>query len=103
MTSAPQRRRKGPAQTPDLETNTDPDLLPDDLRRRDQQRTPLDSLPPRDDGERGEKPAGGGFTPAEDGGNDQHPIHDDDQDDAGPSVYEREIDRLNGGAFERIG
>ena len=40
-------------------------------------------------------PAGGGFTPAPDGGNDQHPIHDEDQEDATPDDYEREIDRLD--------
>jgi hypothetical protein len=30
-----------------------------------------------------------------DGGNEQHPIHDEDQEDAGPDDYEREIDRLD--------
>jgi hypothetical protein len=40
-------------------------------------------------------PAGGGFTPSPDGGNDQHPIHDEDQEDATPDDYEREIDRLD--------
>lgn len=82
-------------QSPDLETNTSPDLLTDDLRRRDQRRTPPDSLPPRDDAREGEEPAGGGFTPKADGGNADHPIHDDDpSENAGPGDYEREIDRL---------
>ena len=93
MPKRPQRRR-----TPDeadLETNTSPDTLRDDLRRRDQAPTPPDSMPPRDDERRGEVPAGGGFTPAPDGGNDQHPIHDEDQEDATPDDYEREIDRLD--------
>jgi hypothetical protein len=40
-------------------------------------------------------PAGGGFTPTLDGGNDQHPIHDEDREDATPDDYEREIDRLD--------
>jgi hypothetical protein len=36
-----------------------------------------------------------GFTPKADGGNEQHPIHDEDQEDATPDDYEREIDRLD--------
>ena len=87
------RRRKG-----NLETNTAPDALPDDLRRRDQPQAPPDSLPPRDQAREGEKPAGGGFTPAEDGGVASHPVHDSDQEDSGPSDYEREIDRLDAAA-----
>ena len=43
MLDQPQRQR----QAPDLETNTAPDQLRDDLRRRDQQQTPPDSVPPR--------------------------------------------------------
>ena len=42
-----------------------------------------------------EDPVGGGFTPRADGGNEQHPIHDEDQEDATPDDYEREIDRLD--------
>ena len=94
---ARKRRRE-----PDLETNTPPDLLNDDLRRRDQRRTQPDSLPPRDEGRTGEEPAGGGFTPTPDGGNSQHPIHDDDEEDATPSTYEREIDLFDTAKFERI-
>jgi hypothetical protein len=30
-----------------------------------------------------------------DGGNGQHPIHDEDQEDRMPSDYEREIDRID--------
>jgi hypothetical protein len=72
--------RKRRANKPGLETNTPPDLLP-----------------PRD--ESGEKLAvGGGFTPTEDGGVEQHPIHDDDQEDRTPSDYERELDRLDAAA-----
>lgn len=98
MLDKPRRRR----QAPDLETNTDPDLLHDDLRRRDQRRTAPDSMPPRDNGRAGDEPAGGGFTPAVDGGNRQHPVHDEDQEDATSSDYEREIDRLDAATFERI-
>jgi len=91
MLDEPRRRRRAP----DLETNTAPDLLHDDLRRTDQRATPPDTMPPRDEERTGEEPAGGGFTPKADGGNEQHPIHDEDQDDAARSYYEREINRLD--------
>ena len=42
-----------------------------------------------------EEPVGGGTTPKIDGGNDQHPIHDEDQEDRMPSDYEREIERID--------
>lgn len=90
MLDEPRRRRRAP----DLETNTAPDLLHDDLRRRDQSETPPDSMPP-DEERKGEEPAGGGFTPREHGGNPQHPVHDENQEDASSSPYEREIDRLD--------
>lgn len=85
-----QRRR-----APDLEANPAPDLLRDDLRRRDQQQTPPDSMPPREEERTGEEAVGGGFTPRADGGNEQHPVHDEDQEDATPDDYEREIGRLD--------
>ena len=88
MLDEPRRRRKAP----DLETNTASDQLRDDLRQGDrQQQTPPDSMP-RDDEE---EPVGGGFTPKADGGNEQHPIHDEDLEDATSDDYEREIDRLD--------
>src|SRR6476620_5052399 len=90
MLDEPRRRRRAP----DLETNTEPDLLHDDLRRRDQRETPPDSMP-SDEERKSEEPAGRGFTPKADGGNDQHPIHDEEQEDASPSDYEREIERLD--------
>ena len=94
-------RPRQPRQAPDqaaLETNIAPDGLRDDLRRRDQKQSPPDSMPPREDDRTGEVPAGGGFTPTPDGGNAQHPLHDEDQDDATSSDYEREIDRLDAAA-----
>jgi hypothetical protein len=91
MRTEPRRRRR----SPDLETNVPPDALRDDLRRRDKRRSPPDSIPASGDKPVGNVPAGGGFTPAQDGGNAQHPIHDEDRDDATPSDYEREIDRLD--------
>ena len=96
MLDEPRRRRRAP----DLETKTAPDLLHDDLRRRDQRETPPDSMP-SDDERKGEEPAGGGFTPKSDGGKDQHPIRDEDQEDASPSYYEREIDRLDAAIRDR--
>jgi hypothetical protein len=75
-----------------LETNVAD--APDALRREDLPETTPDSMPPRQTGKDGDKPAGGGFTPATDGGNPQHPVHDEDQEDAEPSDYERELDRL---------
>ena len=77
MLDEPRRRRRAP----DLEKNTAPDLFHDDLRRRDQRESPPDSMP-SDDEWKGEEPACGGFTPKADGGNDQHPIHDEDQETA---------------------
>jgi hypothetical protein len=74
--------------------------LHDDLRRRDQREMPPDSMP-SDDERKSEEPVGGGFTPKADGGNDQHPIHDEDQEDASPSDYEREIDRLDAAIRDR--
>ena len=91
MPKRPRQQRRAPDEA-DLETNIAPDALRDDLRRRDQPPTPPDSMPPRD----GEVPVGGGFTPTPDGGNEQHPIHDEDQEDSTSSDYEREIDRLDG-------
>ena len=93
----PPRRQPRPA--PDLETNAG---VSDDLRRRDPGDTPTDSMPPRETG-RAREPAGGGFTPTEDGGNPQHPIHDEDQEDRTPADYEREIDRLDAAIDRRIG
>jgi hypothetical protein len=62
------------------------DDLPDDLRRRDQPRTPPDSLPPKVD----DVP-----TLAIDGGNPNHPVHDDDLEDLEPSDFEEEVDALD--------
>src|SRR5262249_61577202 len=58
MLDEPRRRRRAP----DLETNTAPDLLHDDLRRRDQLGTPPDSVPSGEERKR-EDPAGGRFSP----------------------------------------
>jgi hypothetical protein len=99
MPATPKPRSR--QQAPDLETNS----VPGDLRRDDSPATP-DSLPPQNENPGEEVPAGGGFTPTEDGGNPQHPIHDDDEEDATPGDYEREIDRIDvatRGALSAIG
>lgn len=90
----PVRKRKA-----NLETNTPPDVTDD--RRTDMPESPPDSLPPRDEDKREMTAAGGGFTPKEDGGVDQHPVHDDDQEDNTASDYERELDRLDAAARSR--
>jgi hypothetical protein len=87
--------RKRRANKPDLETNTPPDVADD--RRTDQPETSPDSILPSDEGSE-KLAAGGGFTPAEDGGVEQHPIHDDDLEDMTSDDYERELDRLDAAA-----
>ena len=96
MPKRPRQRRRALDES-NLETNVASDALCDDLWRRDRLPAPPDSVPPRD----GEVPAGGGFTPTPDGGNEQHPIHDEDQEDATSSDYEREIDRLDAAVRSR--
>ena len=63
---------------------------------------PPDSMAPDEEVAEEEDPVGGGFTPRPDGGNDQHPIHDEDQEDTTPDDYEREIDRLDQAVRDRI-
>ena len=71
------------------------DAMPADDRRIDQDVTRPDDLPEVDGGPMADDAVGGGFTPKIDGGIDQHPVHDEDQEDRTPSDYEREIDRLD--------
>ena len=84
---------------PDLD-DVATDALPNDVRREDIEESPPD-LPPAADAAEGAIPAGGGFSPSEDGGNPQHPVHDEDQEDIEPSDYERELDRLDALARDR--
>jgi len=71
------------------------DAMPADMRRTDIGETRPDDLPDVDSGRLAEDVVDGGFTPKPDGGVGQHPIHDEDQEDAEPSDYERELDRLD--------
>ncbi len=82
--------------TSGLETNIVPGNkpAPGNVRTDPPEPVPPDSLPPRDEG-RAKLAVGGGLTPKIDGGVEQHPIHDDDQEDATSSDYERELDRLD--------
>lgn len=68
----------------DLESNTAPDLIDED-RRRDLPETRPETL-----GERAEQ----------DGGNPQHPVHDEDEDDMMPEDFEREIDSIDGAELD---
>jgi hypothetical protein len=71
------------------------DAMPADDRRIDPEATRPDDLPRVDSGRMAEDAVGGGTTPKIDGGVDQHPVHDEDQEDRTPSDYEREIDRID--------
>jgi hypothetical protein len=82
---APERRRTREP-PPDSLPRRDQEL-PDDLRRRDQPETPPDSLPRPDEDVRVS-----GRRGSPDGGNEQHPIHDEDLEDRDAEDYEREVD-----------
>jgi hypothetical protein len=73
------------------------DALPGDLRREDQRSVPPDSLPGAgEDTDRDE--ARGGHPLAPDGGDQNHPIHDDDpSEDFTPRDYEEQIDEVADG------
>jgi hypothetical protein len=43
-----------------------------------------------------------GSMPKTDGGVDQHPTHDEDQDDMGPDEYEEEFDEARNTGFEPV-
>jgi hypothetical protein len=60
----------------------------DDLRRHDPRPDRPDSLP-----EAAEDVAHSGISPAPDGDNPEHPIHDEDSEDLGPEDFEDMIDR----------
>lgn len=74
------------------------DAMPAEVRRSDPEPTRPDDLPLVESGRMAEDVVDGGVTPRPDGGIDQHPIHDEDQEDATPSDYEREMDRLDAAA-----
>jgi hypothetical protein len=68
--------------------------LPGDLRREDQRSVPPDSLPEAGEDTEGDE-ARGGHRLAPDGGDQNHPIHDDDpSEDFTPRDYEEQIDEV---------
>jgi hypothetical protein len=75
---APKQKKAEPGQ---------PDIV-DELRRRDQPVPDAPATVPHP----GEEVAPGGSQPSEDGGVDQHPIHDSDVEDLGPEDYEEMTD-----------
>jgi hypothetical protein len=85
----PQRRKTTPDSLP-----SESDALPGDLRREDQRQVPPDNLPSAgEDTDRDE--ARGGRPLAPDGGDENHPIHDDDpSEDFTPRDYEEQIDEV---------
>lgn len=64
-----------PREAPDLEPDNEPDVVGSDA---------IEDIPPSEV-----------LLPTEDGGNPDHPIHDEDEEDLGPEDYEREIDNAN--------
>ena len=75
-----------PSQTPNLDQ---PDM-PDAVRRRDQPEPDSPGTALRPDG----NVRIDGVSPREDGGVDQHPVHDDDLEDLGPEDYEELTDEV---------
>lgn len=89
-----------PKPAPNRKTSTPPDslpsksdVLPDDLRREDQSAVPPDNLPDANENTDRDEPRGA-HPLAPDGGNANHPIHDDDpSEDFTPRDYEEQIDK----------
>jgi hypothetical protein len=64
-------------------------IIPDELLRRDQpQPTSPGAMPRPDEGRQTDG------SPLLDGGVDQHPIHDEDQEDQGSEDYEQQIEEV---------
>jgi hypothetical protein len=88
-------KKQNRAQARPMNASDAADAMPADDRRTDPQATRPDDLPEIDGGPMADDNVGGGTTPKPDGGVDQHPVHDEDQEDRTPSDYEREIDRID--------
>ena len=78
------KSRQAPKNVPDSlpKSEQGTDVLPDDARRTDPSHNPPDSLPKVEE------------DLSMDGGNPDHPIHDEDQEDLGPEDYEQEIEEV---------
>jgi len=70
--------------------NPDQPAMPDEARRRDQPLADTPTTVPR----AGDDLVPGGLQPSEDGGVEQHPIHDSDTEDLGPEDYEELTDEV---------
>lgn len=77
-----------------------PDLsvpdMPDNVRRRDQPTSIAPDNLPRLDEEAREA----AISPSEDGGVDQHPLHDDDVEDLEPEDFEEMVEEAAKGGFD---
>ena len=90
-----------PPKTPSQRKSAPPDSLPpksdavpESLRREDQAAVPPDSLPDADEDTEGDQPIGA-HSIAPDGGDENHPLHDDDPtEDYTPGDYEEQIDEV---------
>jgi len=88
-------RIRKPRPAPDLESNTSPDIIDEEPGRELPEPQQPDSVDvPVRPGD--EAPAPDGVTRAADGGNSQHPVHDEDEEDLAPEDFEREIDSFDG-------
>jgi len=93
MPPKPQSPRK-PSSAPPDSLPPSSDALPGDLRREDQRQVPPDSLPATDE-EAARDDSLGAHPLAPDGGDENHPIHDDDPaEDFTPDDYEEQIDEV---------
>src|SRR4029079_6388832 len=93
MPPKPQRQRQQSPTPPDS-LPPPSDALPGDLRRADQRQVPPDSLPASDE-EAARDGSFGAHPLAPDGGDENHPIHDDDPaEDFTPGDYEEQIDEV---------
>lgn len=82
-------RKRAPGLRPDAVSRRT-DELPAALRRNNQREIPPDSLPDADE----EEMPIAGRSPSPDGGVEEHPIHDEPEEDFTPGDYERQIDDL---------
>ena len=99
MAPKPQSPRK-PSVPPDSMPARS-DAVPESLRREDQPAVPPDSLPAADEETEGDEPVGA-HSLAPDGGDENHPIHDDDpSEDYTPRDYEEQIDEVADARVDR--
>jgi hypothetical protein len=79
---------EAPMAKPQKTFNPDQPEMPEEIRRRDQP-VPDATVPRLDEGV-----TPGAPRPSEDGGVDQHPVHDSDTEDLGPEDFEHMTDEV---------